>query len=84
MDFKEKVSEALRRSIHPVRIELEDDDGISGYVVADDFRGLSSLDRQTLIDKALRDSSAELSKADLRRILMIAALTPAEYESARP
>jgi hypothetical protein len=41
----------------------------------------SKLERQVLIDKALRDSSAHLTKAELRKVLVVAGLTPAEYEN---
>lgn len=81
MGLKEKVETALKGAITAARIRLEDDHGISGFVVSSDFRGMSALDRQTLIDKALRNSSAKLSKPELRQVLMIAALTPAEYET---
>ena len=81
MDLKEKVEIALKGVITATRIRLEEDDGISGYVVSSDFRGLSALDRQSLIDKALRTSAVKLTKPELRQILAIAALTPAEYET---
>ena len=84
MDLKEKVEKALRSSIHSESIRLEDDDGISGFVVSSAFRGLSAIDRQTLIDKALRSPSAGLTRPELRQILVIAALTPAEYEVRGP
>jgi hypothetical protein len=34
VDLKDKVTEALRRQLHPDHIHLEDDDGISGFVVS--------------------------------------------------
>jgi hypothetical protein len=34
-----------------------------------------------MIDKALRNSAVKLTKPELRQILAIAALTPAEYET---
>ena len=80
MDLKEKVTEALRRSLVPDSIVLEDDDGISGFVVSAKFRRMTALDRQRLIDQILRDPESEVTKPELRRILAIAALTPAEYE----
>ena len=49
-----------------------------------EFRGMSALDRQTLIDKAFRSSAVKFSKQERRRILAIAALTPAEYETIDP
>ena len=81
MDLKEKIRRALGRSIRLDDVHLEDDDGITGYVVSPDFRGLSALDRHELMDKALRDRGAELSRAELRRVLMIAAVTPVEFEA---
>ena len=81
MDLKEKVEIVLKEAVTASRIRLEDDDGISGFVVSSDFRGLSALDRQTLIDQALHNSAVKLTKPELRQILAIAALTPAEYET---
>lgn len=81
MDLKEKVEAALERYFNPDQVHLESDDGISGYVVSPKFQKISSLDRQMLIDKALRGSSVPFSKAELRHVLAIAALTPAEYEA---
>jgi stress-induced morphogen len=81
VDLKEKVEIALKGAITATRIRLEEDDGISGFVVSSDFRGKSALDRQTMIDKALRNSAVKLTKPELRQILAIAALTPAEYET---
>jgi stress-induced morphogen len=84
VDLKEKVTVALNGAVADARIRLEDDDGISGFVVSTAFRGMSALDRQTLIDKALRNSAVKLSKQERRNILAIAALTPAEYEAVDP
>jgi acid stress-induced BolA-like protein IbaG/YrbA len=79
--LKEKVESALKGAIAANRIRLEDDDGISGFIVSSDFRGMTALDRQTLIENALRHSSVKFTKPELRQILAIAALTPAEYET---
>jgi acid stress-induced BolA-like protein IbaG/YrbA len=81
VDLKEKVTEALRLALQPQHLRLEDDDGISGYVVSAQFRDLPALDRQMLIDNALRAAPAKLTKAELRHILAIAGLTPAEYDA---
>lgn len=81
MDLKEKVTEALRRYLHPDHIQLDDDGGISGIVLSPQFRGMPSLKRQTLIHTALRDSAIKLTKAELREVLAIAGLTPAEYDA---
>jgi stress-induced morphogen len=58
VDLKEKVTVALKSAIANARLRLEDDDGISGVVVSTEFRGMPALDRQTLIDKALRNSAS--------------------------
>jgi hypothetical protein len=84
MVLEEKVTKALHRSIQDARVFLIDNDGISGFVVSTHFRGMPAIDRQTVIDKALRDPAVKLSKGELRRVLAIAALTPAEYESVDP
>jgi acid stress-induced BolA-like protein IbaG/YrbA len=84
VDLKEKVAIALKEAIEGARLRLEDDDGISGFVVSSEFRGMSALDRQTLIDKALRNSSVKFSKQERRNMLAIAALTPAEFETVDP
>ena len=44
MGLKEKVETALKGAITAARIRLEDDHGISGFVVSSDFRGMSALD----------------------------------------
>lgn len=78
MDLLEKVKAALERYFQPELLKLEDDDGISGYVVAQQFRGMSSLDRQTAIDQALRKSEEPLSREENRRVIAIAGLSPEE------
>lgn len=78
MDLKEKVAAVLRKALEPDGLVLEDEDGLGGYIVSAQFRGLDSLERQKLLDKLLRAPEAGLSKADLRQILVIAALTPEE------
>ena len=62
------------------RFDIEDDGGIIGYVVSKDFEGLTSIDRQTLIHKALRSGRQALSRAEVKRIDAIASLTPIEFE----
>jgi stress-induced morphogen len=84
VDLKEKVAEVLRISFHPDEIRLEDEDGIYGYVVSNRFDGMNSLDRQELVDDVLRGSDAGLSRSELRHVLMIAAMTPAEYSIVGP
>lgn len=79
MDLKEKVTEALKQQLHPDHVQLDDDDGISGIVVASRFRGMSALDRQIAIDEALHAATPKFSKPELRQVLAIAALTPIEF-----
>jgi stress-induced morphogen len=79
MELKDKIAEALREFLHPARTVLEDDDGIIGCVVSAQFQNISPLERQDLIDKALRRSSVKLTKADRRQVLAIVPFTPVEY-----
>jgi stress-induced morphogen len=79
MELKEKVEKALRSRFQVERLKLEDDDGISGFVVSPDFKGISRLDRHNRIARALRDPSAKLTRREQRRVLIIAPLTPAEF-----
>jgi len=58
MDVKERVEKALSAALGDAYVRLEDDDGISGFVVSSRFKGMPTLDRQGLIDNAL-------GKADL-------------------
>lgn len=81
MGIKAKIAGALRNALGESYIRLEDDDGISGFVVSPRFKGVSSLDRQVMIDEAMK-TAPDLSKADRRRVLMIAGLTPTEFDSA--
>jgi hypothetical protein len=60
---------------------LEDDDGVSGFIVSRQFEGMSTLDRQGLIEEALRKAPKAFTPEERRRVLMIAGLTPAEYET---
>jgi acid stress-induced BolA-like protein IbaG/YrbA len=84
MDLKEKVEAALIKSIGPERIQLKDDDGIFGFVVSTEFHGMSAIDRQTLIYDALHNPTSKLTRPELRQVLAIAALTPAEFEVRGP
>ena len=78
MDLKDKIVKALFQALQPEYVRLDDEDGISGFVVSDLFHGMSSLDRQEKIEEILQRSP--LAKEERRRILMIAGLTPEEYE----
>jgi hypothetical protein len=81
MDIRKKVIKALTGSFPVDYARLEDDDGITGFVVSPHFQGVSALDRQGLIDDALRKSSARMTPEEQRRVVMIAGLTPAEYNA---
>jgi acid stress-induced BolA-like protein IbaG/YrbA len=77
MDVKEKVRSALVHELDPEHVRLEDDDGISGFVVSRRFTGMSSFDRQGKIEETL--DRASLAADERRQVLMIAGLTPDEY-----
>ena len=79
MDLQEKVTSILQEAFQPEQLVLEDDDGITGYLISTRFSGMDSIDRQGLIYDALRAKEANLSKAELRRILAISPVTPEEY-----
>ena len=75
MDVREKVVAALIQAFEPAYVRVEDDDGISGFVVSRKFEGLTALDRQERIDEA-QTVAPRLTKEERRRVLMIAGLTP--------
>lgn len=77
MDLKDKIIEALVQSLEPEYVRLEDDDGISGFVVSSRFKETSMMDRQGMIEEVLQQAS--LTPKERRQILMIAGLTPEEY-----
>ncbi len=79
MDFKDKVIKALSQALKPEFVRLDDDEGISGFVVARSFEGMTTVDRQGKIEDVLQ--SAPLAQEERRRIVMIAGLTPEEYEA---
>jgi hypothetical protein len=79
LDLKDKIVSAFMTHLKPEYIRLEDDDGISGFVVSSNFKDMPTFDRQGLIENVLQ--KAPLDQAEHRRVLMIAALTPVEYES---
>jgi hypothetical protein len=80
MDVREKVVAALSEAFAPAYVRLEDDDGISGFVVSPQFEGLSAVDRQGRIEEALT-VAPRLTEHERRRVLMIAGLTPVEYDA---
>ena len=79
MDLAKKVTRVLEKCFDPERVDLQEYDGISGYLVAARFRKMEPIERQSLIYKALREPSAKLTQQELRRVSAIAALTPEEY-----
>jgi hypothetical protein len=81
MDVRDKIIAALMDKMDVHYVRLEDDDGITGYVVSPQFRDMSTLDRQGLIENALSSSRKALTPQEQRQVLMIAGLTPEEYES---
>jgi len=81
MDIREKIIEALSGAFTVDYVRLDDDDGITGFVVSPRFQGMSTLDRQLLIEDALRKTTTRLTPQEVRQVLMIAGLTPAEYDT---
>jgi hypothetical protein len=81
MGAKEKVERALSHSFQDAYIRVEDDDGITGFVVSDRFRDVPTVDRQGLIERALSTAPNPLTPSEQRRVLMIAGLTPREFDA---
>lgn len=81
MDLKNKIAKALSEFLDDTHIRLEDENGISGFVVSPRFKGMSAVDRQALIDDALRNAAEPLTTEERRQVLMIAGLTPVEFSS---
>jgi acid stress-induced BolA-like protein IbaG/YrbA len=81
VDVKDKIAKVLSRSLEDAYIRLEEDDGISGFVVSPRFQGMSSVDRQALIEDALSDGPDPLTPEERRHVLMIAGLTPVEFDT---
>jgi hypothetical protein len=81
VDVKGKLINALQANLTAHYIRLEEDDGISGFVVSPQFEGMSTLDRQGLIEHAISNAPEPLTSEEQRQILMIAGLTPAESDA---
>jgi len=81
VDIRGKIINALLARLDEPYIRLEDGRGISGFVVSPQFEGMSTFDRQVLIEDALRNAPEPLDPEERRRILMIAGLTPAESDA---
>lgn len=84
MDLVKKVRTALNRSFKPAVLVIEDDDGVIGVVVSDRFRQVESIDRQTLIQDALRKAPTPITLDEMRRVLAITPMTPEEYVAYGP
>ena len=84
MGLKEKIVKALSRSFADAYVRLEEDDGISGFVVSPKFADMSTIDRQALIEQALGNAPDGLTASEQRQVLMIAGLTPQEFDSVGP
>jgi acid stress-induced BolA-like protein IbaG/YrbA len=78
VDLREIIIRALLKHLKAEYVRLEDEDGVSGFVVSARFKDMPALDRQTLIDKVLRKA---LTTEEVHRVLMIAAFTREEYET---
>ncbi len=81
MDIKERVEIALSHFLGDAYVRLEDEDGISGFVVSSRFQGVPTLDRQNLIDNAISEAEPPFAPEEKRHVVMIAALSPSEFSS---
>lgn len=81
MELTDRIINALNEALHVEYYRLDDDDGVSGFVVSPQFENLSSQDRQRLIDKAIQGAADAFSDEERRQIVMIAGITPLEYDS---
>ena len=81
MEVKDEIVNVLQKTLRAEYIRLDDDDGISGFIVSRDFEGMPTLERQQLIDKMLHDFKKTQVNEGQSPILMIAGITPSEYES---
>jgi hypothetical protein len=84
LDIKEKIVKALNQSLEDAHMRLEDEEGVSGFVVSRRFKGVSTMDRQGMIEDALSNAPDPFTREERRRILMIAALTPVEFKAVGP
>jgi len=80
VDVREKILKILSKSLQPEYARLDDEDGITGFVVSQQFQGTSSLDRQFRLEQLWHE--AALTPDERGKVLMIACLTPNEYEAA--
>jgi stress-induced morphogen len=59
----------------PATVKLDDVDGIIGVITSDEFAGMETIDRQTLIGDVVE---SHLSKEERHQIQIIVAVTPDE------
>lgn len=59
----------------PASVKLEDYHGIIGVVTSDEFAGMETIDRQTLIGKVVE---GQLKPEERRRVQVIVGVTPDE------
>ena len=82
MALKEKVWKTLSDYFSPEELVLDDEYGITGFIVSPRFRKMDVLDRMDLMDTAL--DTGKFTPSERRKMLMIAPLTPAEYSVVGP
>jgi stress-induced morphogen len=76
-----KVERILRNRFRIDHLELVDENGIFGLMVSPDFDGLSSSDRQDLIDRAFLDPASNLTDRERRWIKIIFTRSPIEHQA---
>jgi hypothetical protein len=77
MALMRKLKRILKEAFPPpAKIRLRDEDGIIGVVTSARFRNMDSMDRQDLLQDILLKHG--LSAEEMRRILIIVAVTPEE------
>lgn len=71
-----KLHDLLRKKFPPpAEIELEDDKGIIGTIISNQFKHMETMDRVNLIWDYLEEN---LTKEERRKIVIIIAMTPRE------
>jgi stress-induced morphogen len=60
MNLRQKLERALQAAFDPDEMRLEEDEGLSGYVISPIFRGMEAIDRQRMICDALHEPSVDL------------------------
>lgn len=78
LDLIPKVEHLLRGRFRVYVLQLNPGNGIHGFVVSPDFEDLSSSERQGRLDRAFREN---LTDCERRRVTLISAVTPVEYEA---